>query len=92
MIELEISGGKWEDIPVLNKDITDIASQLNCISGSTMSTNDTQKKIQQAQLRSISERGRVPLRKMDYQPHRTTLHIYAAIIVIRSHVDEITSW
>ena len=92
MIELEISGRKWEDIPVLNKDITDIASQLNCISGSTMSTNDTQKKIQQAQLRSISERGRVPLRKMDYQPHRTTLHNYAAIIVIRSHVDEITSW
>ena len=53
---------------------------MNCISGSTMSTNYIQQNIHQAQLRSVSEIGCVPLTKMDYQPHRTTLHNFAALI------------
>ena len=79
----EIIRDRWKkvgkDYLIQQKDIADNATQLNYISGSTISTNHIRKNIQQAQLRSVSERGRVSLTKMDYQPQSKTLHNHAAL-------------
>ena len=64
---------------------------MKCISGSKISTNNFRKNIQQAQLRSVSESGRVPLTKIDYHPHRTTIHNYAALIVREKNISITTS-
>ena len=79
------------DSLIQQKDITDIASQLNCISGSAMSTKDIQQKIHQAQPRSVSERGCIPLTKLDYHPHGTTLRNYAALISSKNNISITTS-
>ena len=56
-----------------------------------MSTNDIWQNIHQAQLGSVSERGRAPLTKIDHQPHRTTLHTYADLIASEKNIYITTS-
>ena len=53
--------------------------------------NSISEKNQQAQLRPVSERGRVLLNKMDYQPHRKTLHNYAALNASEKNIYITTS-
>ena len=61
-------------------EIEKLATDLNTRIGSTIGTNEIKDRIKKSQIAMVEHIGRVPITKLDIQPHRKTLSNYSALI------------